>query len=116
MTAVMSEVRTMARTCEIGAGFPAARDGLTGHVIFWASHVTKGGGADLLRCLAALGVSRGPWRQVETAAGTMRRADLSDLDGELRGGVIVCADGSASADLANVLTRPLKCFGLSAAA
>jgi hypothetical protein len=106
----MNLINEAARICQVGAGFPSTRDGLSGRVIFWASHVTRGNALELLRCLALLGLSRAPWREIETPVGTMRRADLSDLDGEVRGEVIVNADGTASASLENALNRPPICI------
>jgi hypothetical protein len=104
--ATMNLIETTARACNIGAGFPSNMRGIEGHAIFWASHVTKGGAGDLLRCLAVLGLSRGEWRTLDNGN---RQASLSDLDGEIRGDVLVSAEG-ASARLDYVLPRPLACL------
>jgi hypothetical protein len=101
--ATMNLIETTARACQVGAGFPSDYHGFTGAVIFWASHVTKGAAGDLLRCLAVLGLSRGEWRTLDNGN---RQASLSDLNGEIRGDVLVSKDG-ASARLDYVLTRPL---------
>lgn len=102
----MDTIAKTARTCGIGAGFPKGSTTYLGGAIFWASHVTKGGPGDLLRCLAALGLSRGAWRATDAG----RRADLLDLDGELRGEVLIADKEGASATLSSVTTRPLKCI------
>lgn len=106
MQNTMGLITATARTCGVGADFPKQHTGHIGDVLLWASHVTTGSGADLLRCLAALGLSRGEWRQIDDGR---RRAVLSDLDGEIRGEVLMTADG-ASARLCYALTRPLACM------
>lgn len=110
---VMNLMETTARACGVGAGFPRNATSYLGHVDFWASHVTTGKGADLLRCLAALGVSRDPWRHAETNTGMIRRATLRDVSGAARGEVILSDEGG-SASLDYGLHRPLECFEIAA--
>lgn len=108
--AAVATIEEAARICRVGAGFPRGSVTYTGHAILWASDVTAGDARQLLRCLAVLGVSRGSWTAVETPTGGFRRAELSDLDGEVRGYVMINADGTATADLDYALTRPMQCM------
>lgn len=108
--AVSSLVTEAAGRCGIGASCPPVDfRGSGGHVDLWASDVTQGGPAELLRCIAVLGVSRGPWQPVQLYGAAWRRADLSDLGGEIRGSVLV-GPVSGSAKLCYAVTRPLECF------
>jgi hypothetical protein len=113
MTAIEARVidtaETAARACGVGALFPRNATSYIGHIDFYASHVTHGNNAALLRCLAVLGVSRDPWRDVETPSGPLRRATLRDLDGTQRGEVILGSEGG-TASLSYGLSRPLACF------
>jgi hypothetical protein len=80
---------------------------LAGHVAIHGTSETHTSPAGVLRALAAMGVSRGPWQDTATGA---RRAVLSDLDGEERGEVLH-SEAGACATLWYALCRPMACFG-----
>lgn len=104
--AILALIESTARAAGCATSHPTTLDGaFTGDLALHGTPETHTSPDGVLRCLAALGVSRGPWHGYKN----FRVADLSDLDGTVRGTVLFSATG-ATATIWSGLANPLGCF------